>query len=136
MREAAAACVPILFAMMLFGILAESASANFKPYQPPQITILSPSSSETYNSSSVSLDVSVQLFGGYGWAYDDVTSLNYSLDGQQDVTISFARLRGVLACMETALFLSCLMDFTVLWYMESQSCVAKAYFSMQLFPLQ
>jgi hypothetical protein len=89
MRKVAVALVPILFAMMLFGIIAESVSAQRASYKPPQITILSPSSDETYNSSSVSLNVEIVTFGGYPW-YHNITSLNYSLDGQQDVPISFA----------------------------------------------
>lgn len=88
MRKIAVALVPILFAMMLFGIIAESVSAQ-RAYKPPKITILSPSSDETYNSSSVSLNVEIVTFGGYPW-YHKITSLNYSLDGQQDVPISFA----------------------------------------------
>ena len=80
----------MLSAMMLLGVLAESALANFKPYQPPQITILSPSATEVYNSSSVPLNISVRLFS-QPWAIDNITSLNYTLDGQRDVPISAAR---------------------------------------------
>ena len=76
----------ILVFVVLFS--AESASAQ-RSYKPPQITILSPSSNETYNSSSVSLNIKIVTIGGYPW-YHNVTSLNYSLDGQQDVPISFA----------------------------------------------
>ena len=76
----------ILVFVVLFS--AESASAQ-RSYKPPQITILSPSSNETYNSSSVSLNIKIVTIGGYPW-YHDITSLNYSLDGQQDVPISFA----------------------------------------------
>ena len=82
----------ILVFVVLFS--AESASAQ-RSYKPPQITILSPSSNETYNSSSVSLNIKIVTIGGYPW-YHDITSLNYSLDGQQDVSISFTKGEGYL----------------------------------------
>jgi hypothetical protein len=90
-NKLAAALVLILSVMMLLEVLAKSASANFKPYQPPKITVLSPSPNETYNSSTVPLNVRIALYGIYPWANDDITSLNYTIDGQQDVPMSFAR---------------------------------------------
>jgi hypothetical protein len=70
----------------------EVAEANFKPYKPPKITIFSPSPNQIYNSSNVLLNVSVVVYGVDNPAgYDNITSLNYSLDGQQDLPISFSR---------------------------------------------
>jgi len=85
----------MLFAMVLSSLFAGSASANFKPYYPPRITLLSPSSNETYKSSSVLLNVSVVIYGIYPGGFDNITFLNYSLDGQQDVPISFSWYAGV-----------------------------------------
>jgi hypothetical protein len=75
--------------MILFAVFVESASANFKPYQPPQITVLSPSPNGTSYSSNVPLNVKIQLFGYTPQSLEHLDSLNYSLDGQEDVTISF-----------------------------------------------
>jgi hypothetical protein len=82
--------VTMLFASALFGIFVGTATANFKPYQPPQITVLSPSPTEVYNSSSVPLNIRVRLFS-QPWASDNITSLKYSLDGQRDVPIWLLR---------------------------------------------
>ena len=90
MHEGDYALVVIVFAMMLFGILTESASGNFKPYEPPQITVLSPSPNGTCFSSSVTLNVRVQLFGQTPQSLEYLNSLNNNLDGTQDVPISFA----------------------------------------------
>jgi hypothetical protein len=79
-----------MLAIILFGIFAQLSSANFKPYQPPKITIQSPIPNETYNSSSVPLNVSFAIFGLYPWALDNITSLNYTLDGQRDLQLQFA----------------------------------------------
>ena len=96
MKRTALALSLILLASIMAGMQnVEVANANFKPYKPPEITIFSPSSNEIYNSSSVSLNVKIVTFGGYPW-YHDITSLNYSLDGQQDVPISFAKGEGYL----------------------------------------
>jgi hypothetical protein len=74
----------------------EVATANFKPYKPPKITIFSPSPHQIYTSSNVLLNVSVVVYGIYNpAAYDNITSLNYSLDGQQDIPISFSRPYGI-----------------------------------------
>ncbi len=80
--------------MVLFGVFIESPSANFKPYAPPSIDISSPIPNQVYNSSKVLLDVSATpVLSGPGnpIAYNNITSLNYSLDGQQDIRIPIGR---------------------------------------------
>lgn len=70
--------------------------ANFKPYHPPLITIFSPSQNQIYNSSEVLLDISATpVLPGHPnpIAYNNITSLNYSLDGQQDIPIPIGRSR-------------------------------------------
>lgn len=78
--------------------------ANFKPGSPPQITIFSPSPNQVYNSSKVLLDVSADPFGGYPnpIAYNNITSLNYSLDGQQDIPIPIGRSMSGIVLHETS----------------------------------
>ncbi len=83
-----------IFAMVLFGVFVESPSANFKPYAPPSIDISSPIPNQVYNSSKVLLDVSatvVESGPANPIAYNNITSLNYSLDGQQDTPIPVGR---------------------------------------------
>ena len=65
--------------------------ANPKPYYPPKITIVSPSSNQAYNSSSVLLNVTVAIYGVIFPPFDNVTSLSYSLDGQADTPIPYSR---------------------------------------------
>ncbi len=65
--------------------------ANPKPYFPTKITIVSPSPNEVYNSSSVLLNVTVTIYGVTFPPWDNVTSLSYSLDGQQDIPIAYSR---------------------------------------------
>ncbi len=83
-----------VFAMALFGGFFESSSANFKPYAPPSIDISSPILNRVYNSSKVLLDVSATpVLPGHPnpIAYNNITSLNYRLDGQQDIRIPIGR---------------------------------------------
>jgi hypothetical protein len=65
--------------------------ANPKPYYPPKINIVSPSSNQAYNSSSVLLNVTVTIYGVAFPPFDNVTSLSYSLDGQADTPIPYSR---------------------------------------------
>ncbi len=84
----------ILFTILITGPqFVNLVNANFKPYQPPSITIFSPSSNQIYNSSKILLDVNADIYGGYPnpIAYNNLTSLNYSLDGQPDIPIPIGR---------------------------------------------
>jgi hypothetical protein len=92
----AALAITVVFSILVSLIVGtqavEVAKANFKPYKPPEITIFSPSSNQIYNSSNVLLNVSVVVYGvDNPGGYDNLTSLNYSLDGQQDIPIAFSR---------------------------------------------
>jgi len=76
------------FSNILFVNLAK---ANPKPYYPPEISIFSPSPNQIYNSSDVLLNVSVTIYGVTFPPWDNITSLYYSLDGKQDIPISYSR---------------------------------------------
>ena len=90
MKETTLALMLTISALLLCAVFAESASANFKPYKPPQASILSPSANGKYYSSSIPLTVNVQIFSYTPVSIEHLDSLNYSLDGQEHVPISFA----------------------------------------------
>ena len=105
MRKAALA-LPVILALLvsiMAGIQAvEVAKANFKPYKPPEITIFSPSSNQIYHSSNVLLNVSVTRYDTYP-PFDVINSLNYSLDGQQDIPIRYTIVAGIYCHGKTTL---------------------------------
>ena len=86
-----------LIVALLFTILSGAkllqvayAPSNPLPYKPPQITVLSPSPEGTYHTPSVSLNVTVQIFGYTFQSIEWLNSLNYSLDGQAYIPITLA----------------------------------------------
>ena len=79
----------VVFALALLGILAEPASANFKPYPSPEITPLSPAQNGVYNLPSIPLAVNVTTFRFDPTpAWEGIAWLNYSLDGKPEVAAS------------------------------------------------
>jgi hypothetical protein len=80
--------LPMTFAF-LSGMLIESVSANMMPYKPPEVSVLSPSPNGTCHISDVPLQVQFRLFGQTPQSLEHLESLNYSLDGQEDVHIPF-----------------------------------------------
>ena len=82
----------LLFTVMSGTELAQVAYApsDGLPYKPPVVTVLSPSPNGTYNVPDVPLNVTIQIFGQTPQSLERLNSLNYSLDGQPDVPISFA----------------------------------------------
>ena len=85
------ALILIILSLVMAGpSVVNVAEANFKPYGPPYITIFSPSPNQVYNSSKIILDVSVMLSDMYP-PFNNITSLNCSLDGQQDISIPIGR---------------------------------------------
>ena len=84
-----AATALALMLVMMPGVFIESASANIIPYQPPRVSVLSPSPNGSYHSPNLPLKVRVQLFGQTPQSLEHLNSLNYSLDDQQDAPILF-----------------------------------------------
>lgn len=83
----------VIFALALFGILAEPASANFKPYPGPEITPVSPAQNGVYNLPSIPLEVNVTTFRFDPTpAYEGIAWLNYSLDGKPEVAANITSL--------------------------------------------
>jgi hypothetical protein len=58
------------------------------PYEPPIVTVPSPSQDRTYNVTDVPLNVTVQIFGFIYHNMETLKSLNYSLDGQSAVPMT------------------------------------------------
>jgi hypothetical protein len=54
------------------------------PYDPPIVTVLSPSQNVTYTTPDVALNVTVQINGFIYHNIETIRWLNYSLDGQAD----------------------------------------------------
>ena len=82
----------LLFTVMSGTKLAQVAYApsDGLPYKPPVVTVLSPSPNGIYNMPDVPLNVTIQIFGQTPQSLEWLNSMNYSLDGQPDVPISFA----------------------------------------------
>lgn len=94
MKKTALALALILACLVAAVLGVESfqvAYAQFEglPYDPPIVTILSPSPNVTYTVPSVPLNISVQLFGFIYHNMETVKWLNYSLDGQPVVPMTF-----------------------------------------------
>jgi hypothetical protein len=58
------------------------------PYEPPVVTISSPSQDRTYNVADMPLSVTVQIFRFIYHNMETLKSLNYSLDGQAAVPMT------------------------------------------------
>jgi hypothetical protein len=84
-----ASVLAMIFALVLFGVLVESASANFKPYPGPEITTVSPAQNGVYNLPSIPLAVNVTTFRFDPTpAWEGIAWLNYSLDGKPEAAAS------------------------------------------------
>lgn len=70
--------------------LTQVAYAQFEglPYEPPVVTVLSPSPNGTYNKPDVPLNVTVQIFGFIYHNMETIKWLNYSLDGQTAIPMT------------------------------------------------
>ena len=71
--------------------LVQIAYAEFEglPYDPPIISVLSPSPNEMYNEQSVLLNVKVEIRGNIYHNAETLRWLNYSLDGQTHVSMAY-----------------------------------------------
>lgn len=80
MRRTVALLFAIVF-LAVWGMQVTNAQFDGLPYDPPIVTIVSPSPNEVYREPDVPLNVTVQI---RGWIYGNVETirwLNYSLDG-------------------------------------------------------
>ena len=91
-----AALVLTLMATFLFTMVSGAKAVQFDyeqfeglPYDHPIVTILAPSSNATYSVSDVPLNVTVQIFGFIYHNWERIKWLNYSLDGQPAIPITF-----------------------------------------------
>jgi hypothetical protein len=96
-KNAVALC--FLLVLLIFNVTAllflKSASANFKPYPPPEITIDSPAKNGIYSQSNVPLNVKVVLLRySPSFEFEAVDWLNYSLDGKPDVPLAVVQQYG------------------------------------------
>jgi len=89
MRKTVAAVTVALIVIFLFTSLSKInfmriAYAQFEglPYDPPIVTIVSPSLNTTYSVSDVPFNVTVQIRGFIYYNIERISWLNYSLDGQ------------------------------------------------------
>ena len=57
------------------------------PYEPPIVTVLSPSPNGIYNMPNVPVNVTVQIFGFIYHNWETIKWLNYSLDGQTVISM-------------------------------------------------
>lgn len=65
---------------------------NPKPYMIPTITIFSPIQDQTYHTSNILLNVSLDRTNA---PFDVINSLNYSLDGQKDKPLPYQISSGI-----------------------------------------
>jgi hypothetical protein len=73
---------------------ADVAEANPKPYRTPTITIFSPIQDQTYYTSNIVLNVSLNRDDTF-LPFDIINSLNYSLDGQKDKPLPYTLSGGI-----------------------------------------
>lgn len=79
----------VILALVLFGVVAEPATGNFKPYPGPEIAAVSPAQNGVYNLPSILLVVNVTTFRFDPTpAWEGIAWLNYSLDGKTEVATS------------------------------------------------
>jgi ABC-type dipeptide/oligopeptide/nickel transport system permease component len=91
-----AALMQILILSLLFSTvsvprLVQVACAQFEglPYDPPIISVLSPSQNGTYSKKSVLLNVRVEIRGNIYHNAETIRWLNYSLDGQTTISMAY-----------------------------------------------
>ncbi len=89
-RTAIALTGIIIFTLLFWTQLGQIADAQFDglPYEPPVVTILSPSANGTYNVADVPLNVTVQINGFIYNNIETIKWLNYSLDGQTAIPMT------------------------------------------------
>jgi len=82
----------LLFSTVSVPKLAQVACAQFEglPYDPPIISVLSPSPNKTYNQQSVPLNVRVEIRGNIYHNTETISGLNYSLDGQTPISMAYS----------------------------------------------
>jgi hypothetical protein len=80
----------LLFSMVSVAGLMQVAYAQFEglPYNPPIVTVLSPSPNGTYNQPNIPLNVTVQIRGFIYHNTETLRWLNYSLDGQTAIPMT------------------------------------------------
>ena len=81
----------LLFSAVSVPRLVQVACAQFEglPYDPPIISVLSPSPNETYSEKSVLLNVRVEIRGNIYHNTETLRWLNYSLDGQTHISMAY-----------------------------------------------
>ena len=86
----------ILIMALLFSTVSVTGSvqvacAQFEgvPYDPPIISVSSPSPNGTYSEQNVSFNVTVQIRGNIYHNAETVRCLNYSLDGQAPISMAY-----------------------------------------------
>ncbi len=97
----------LLLVMLLMSVnFVNLTKANFKPYPSPEITIISPITNITYNETTVSLNIKVEMARYDGTlVFEKLAWLNYSLDKQPDVVTTISNelhdyhiYRGIVNC--------------------------------------
>jgi hypothetical protein len=91
------ALMQILILTLLFSTvsvlrLVQVACAQFEglPYDPPIISVLSPSPNKMYSQRSVPLNVRVEIRGNIYHNAETIRWLNYSLDGQTPISMAYS----------------------------------------------
>ena len=81
----------LLFSAVPVPRLVQVACAQFEglPYDPPIISVLSPSTNEMYSEQSVLLNVRVEIRGNIYHNVETLRWLNYSLDGQTHISMAY-----------------------------------------------
>jgi hypothetical protein len=82
--------LPLLFSMVLVvrSIQVDYTQCEGLPYDPPIVTLTSPSQNATYSVPDVPLNVTVQIRGFIYHNIERIRWLNYSLDGQAPVPMT------------------------------------------------
>ncbi len=89
-----AAMVAITISMLLLSLVGlrfvEVAEANpiTFPKQPPVITVYSPATGQTYNTSEIPLTATINVFNAIVRKIEMVSWLNYTLDGQPSASLT------------------------------------------------
>ena len=80
----------LLFSMVSVARSVQVACAQFEglPYDPPIISVLSPSPNGTYSEQNIPLNVTVQIRGFIYHNTETIRWLNYSLDGQTPIPMT------------------------------------------------
>jgi hypothetical protein len=79
----------LLVSSMLFLPFVDFAKANFDVYKiPPQVTVSSPITNMVYDQSTIPLNVQVKMTSHWVTAYEKLSWMKYSIDGQSEVNLT------------------------------------------------